>query len=167
MAALRPELRTLLTEVISAAADTKGVLGRGGIDKKRWRKTVLARMGKDHKLEHKDISGVCVDEFYRLQIERFIRSSKGSRVESLTEMEQIKTSLKKKNRIVQLRADDGSYITKRESACTIAELDRLAEFYEERIIGDTRRAAFYRRLAGQMRLAGFADSDPLSKFLAA
>jgi hypothetical protein len=38
---------------------------------------------------------------------------------------------------------------------------------EKSAAADTRRAGYYRVLARQMRLAGLAEQDPLSKLLAA
>lgn len=160
------DVRALLFAEIDKVAGEPRVLMSWGIDKDRWVRTVLIRMKRYQRCAFDEIAATCVAEYFKQRVAEFIRSSRDAAVENLTDVEEIKKSVKRSKRVVEVKQSDGSYVSKRESQCTPSELEVLADFHEG--LGEThrRRASHYRLMAKQMRLAGFAETDPLSKYLA-
>lgn len=155
--------RSVVMRIIDRSAER--VTQRAGIDKRRWLKLVVRYMAIFEPVVDRAIVAEARANAYSGLIEQYIRSSKDSVVESLTDLEKIKAALKRRNRIVQIRQPSGTYVAKRLNDCSAIELDALAEQYERSAASDARRARFCRMLARQMRLAGLDDRAPLSRLI--
>lgn len=142
------------------------VVKSSGYDKRVWLALVMKRMQEAEPVADAVIRTDAAGAVYRGLIEQYIRASKNAAVENLTDLEKIKARLRSENQIVQVKGADGVHVAKPLKACSALELDTLAEQYERSAASDMRRARFCRLLAQQMRLAGLADADPLSKLIA-
>lgn len=166
MAAQSPQdsARSIAMRVIEAVGAQ--IVQSSGYDKSAWLALVAKRMKDDEPVADSVIRTDAAGAVYRSLIEQYIRGSKSAAVENLTDLERIKAKLRTENQIVQVKGADGAYAAKPIKTCTALELDTLAEQYERSSAADARRARFCRLLAQQMRLAGLADADPLSKLIA-
>lgn len=148
------------------AAIGEEIVQSSGYDKERWLSLVSERMATHETVADAVIRTASATGVYRSLIDQYIRSSKNAAVENLTDLDRIKARLRQEHQIVQVKGADGTYVAKPLKACSALELDTLAEQYERSAASDMRRARFCRLLARQMRLAGLADADPLSKLIA-
>ena len=166
MAAQSPEESARAIAMRMIAVIGEEIVEPSGYDKEQWLTLVARRMKADEPVADAVIKTASATAVYRSLIEQYIRSSKNAAIENLTDLERIKARLRQEHQIVQVKGADGAYVAKPLKACSALELDTLAEQYERSAASDTRRARFCRLLARQMRLAGLADSDPLSKLIA-
>lgn len=165
--AVSKETRALVMRVIETASHAPGVIGKGHYDKRQWLVAVVAHMENQEPVAMQDAAQGCLAEYLAQRIEEYIRSTRDSAIENLREIDALRRDQRQQNRIVQVRMESGDHTAKKLKDCTPSELDVLAEQYEKSAAADTRRAGYYRVLARQMRLAGLAEQDPLSKLLAA
>lgn len=156
--------RAIAIRMIASVADE--IVRPAGYDKRAWLTLVIQRMQQTEPLADSVIRTDAAGDVYRGLIEQYIRGSKNAAVENLTDLEKIRARLRNQEQIVQVKGADGVHVAKPLKACTALELDTLAEQYERSSASDARRARFCRLLAQQMRLAGLADSDPLSRLIA-
>lgn len=163
--AVSKETRAIVMRAIATLAD-EAVNGTG-IDKPLWRRLLIAHMDKQEPEAAKELAAAVLEPWYAERIEDYIRGSRDAGIENLTELEQVKRRLRKLQTIVQIKGQNGQYVAKKIQACTPIEHDTLAEQYEKSGAADLRRAKFHRFVAQQMRLAGLAENDPLSKLLSA
>jgi hypothetical protein len=165
--AVGKETRALVMRVIEQASRAPGVIGKGHYDKRQWLVEVLGQLKTDEPLAWQDAAQGCLAEYLAQRIEEYIRSTRDAAIENLRALDALRCDQRQQNRIVQVRMENGEHAAKKLKDCTPSELDVLAEQYEKSAAADTRRAGYYRVLARQMRLAGLAEQDPLSKLLAA
>lgn len=159
------EARSVAVGVCDALARDATIVKSSGIDKKKWKSALAARMKRDEKSADRVIGSGARQAYYDAIVEARIRLSKDAAVENLRDLDAMKKALKEQNQLVQIQGERGDYRAKPLKACTPVELDTLAEYHRRKERGHGRRASFYERLALQMRLAGLADDDPLSRLL--
>lgn len=160
------EARSIALRVCDALARDDTIVKAAGIDKKKWKAALAARMKRDEKHADRAIGNGSKQAYYDAIVEYRIRFSKDAAVENLRDLDAIKRALKEQSQMVQVHTQTGEWAAKMLKTCTPLELDTVAEYHRQKERGHGRRAAFYERLAFQMRLAGLADDDPLSKLLA-
>lgn len=160
------EARAIALRVCEALAAEPSIVKSSGIDKARWKTMLAQRMKRDERVADRVIGNGARQAYYDAIVEYRIRFSKDAAVENLRDLEAIKRALKEQSQMVQVHTQTGGYAAKMLKACTPLELDTLAEYHRQKEQGHGRRASFYERLAFQMRLAGLAEDDPLSKLLA-
>ena len=73
---------------------------------------------------------------------------------------------KRSQRIEQIEIEPGQYVAKRVLDCSRRELLLLAAQYERKGRGMLRRAAFYRTLEAQLKLAGIDEAESLGDWMA-
>lgn len=162
---IRPELRAIVMRAIEKIGQQ--VVTPLGYDKAAWRARVMDHMATDEPEARAEVAADCETVWYGQRIDEYIRHSRDAAVETVRDIDALKRALKAENRIVQIRAEDGSFVAKRLTDCTATEHDQIADQYEKSSASDARRARFHRLLARQMRLAGLAETDTLAKLLAA
>jgi len=136
-----------------------------GIDQPAWLKAADAAFHKSHRHTLRVLHAQAVGERKREVQLAIIRSSRHPAIEFQRELARIARAAKRSTRIEQIEIAPGEYVAKRVIDCSRRELLLLAAQYERKARGMSRRAAFYRALEEQLRLAGIDDSETLQHWI--
>jgi predicted amidophosphoribosyltransferase len=143
-----------------------------GYDKPAWRKALMEHMADTEPIADQIIRETAVEAIYGDVIEDAIHHFKASD-ETVPEAAKTKRAIQKFRNFVKQSAllvsvpSTGNRVhAKRYRDCTPAELDAAAVLCEHKAAPYQRQAKFLHESAAQARLAGLADSDPLSNLLA-
>ena len=139
---------------------------RTGIDQGAWLKDADVAFRKKHRKVLRILHEQAVADRKREEQLRFMRSSRHPAIEAHKELDRIARSAKRSQRIEQIEIEPGQYGAKRVLDCSRRELLLLAAQYERKGRGMLRRAAFYRTLEAQLKLAGIDEVESLGDWMA-
>lgn len=138
---------------------------RVGIDQDAWLKEADAAFRKAHRKQLAALNAQAVADRKRDEQRAFIRNSRHPAIEQYKELGRIARAAKRSTRIEQIEIAPGEYVAKRVIDCSRRELLLLAAQYERKGRGMLRRAAFYRTLEEQLKLAGVGEAESLGDWI--